>query len=204
MIKTLLSLAPITDWIMVVITIVYVFATIAIFITNHNATKAAQDSIKEMRREFEEMNRPLVEVEFVYVQKTFLALRFSNHGRQTAYNVTIDISQDFIDSLDEAVWLNEVNKQKDKTCIIGVGQHYDLFFGDRHYLKKENKIPVTGKVKYESNGRKYTDEFYVNLDKYMTIYSVTTDEEKLRELIRNQNQELKNIREQLAKMNNDG
>lgn len=99
--KSFLSEAMITDWLMVVITFVYVVATIAIFVTNHKATKAAQESILEMRREFDEANRPLVEVELLYLQKAFLALRFINHGSRTAYKVKIKLSQDFIESLDE-------------------------------------------------------------------------------------------------------
>lgn len=192
----------ITDWLMVVITIVYVIATIAIFVTNHKNTKAAQESILEMRREFDEANRPLVEVELLYLQKAFLALRFINHGSRTAYNVKIKLSQDFIENLDEKPWRGEVKKQEGKECIIGVGQHYDLFFGDNNYLHRDIRKPATGLIEYESGGKVYTDEFMIDLERYMTIYSVTTDDEKLRKLIHEQNIELKGIKKQIEKMKN--
>lgn len=52
-----------------------------------------------------------------------------NHGKLTAQNVNIQLDQAFIDSLPNENIRSMLNKQKDKKCIIGVGQHYDLYIG---------------------------------------------------------------------------
>jgi len=47
----------ITDWIMVVITTIYVLATICIWFANKKAADASRAQLEESRRQFDEMNR---------------------------------------------------------------------------------------------------------------------------------------------------
>ena len=47
----------ITDWLMVIITGVYVFATIFICIANLNSAKASRDQLEESKRQFRESKR---------------------------------------------------------------------------------------------------------------------------------------------------
>lgn len=47
----------ITDWLMVAITVIYVVATIAIFVTNKGAEKAAKEQLEEMKRQYEDKKR---------------------------------------------------------------------------------------------------------------------------------------------------
>ena len=93
-----------TDWIMIGITAVYVIATIAIWCTNQKSTVLLQKQIDETNKQFLEENRPKIEVEICYLQRSFYALRFVNNGRLTAKKVRIEIQQDFIDSLLEPVF----------------------------------------------------------------------------------------------------
>ncbi len=51
-----------TDWVMVVLTAIYVLATILICYYNYGATKASRDQAAEMRRQYEEDNRPYITV----------------------------------------------------------------------------------------------------------------------------------------------
>ena len=82
-----------TDWAMVVLTAIYVLATILICYYNYGATKASRDQAAEMRRQYEEDNRPYITVELIYERKAFYGLRFSNHGKRLANHVRIQFDQ---------------------------------------------------------------------------------------------------------------
>lgn len=84
-----------TDWAMVVLTAIYVLATILICYYNYGATKASRDQAAEMRRQYEEDNRPYITVELIYERKVFYGLRFSNHGKRLANHVRIQLDQTF-------------------------------------------------------------------------------------------------------------
>ena len=66
------------DWAMVVLTAIYVLATILICYFNYRSTKASREQAAEMRRQYEEENRPYITVELIYERKAIYGLRFSN------------------------------------------------------------------------------------------------------------------------------
>ena len=117
----------ITDWLMVIITLVYVIATIFICWANIKSAKASKEELAEMKRQYAEENRPHIEVEFCYERRTWYIVRFVNHGKLTAQHVKIMLDEDFISSLPEQGFKDTLLKQREKECIIGVGQHYDLY-----------------------------------------------------------------------------
>lgn len=123
-------MSSITDWLMVGITAVYVIATIFICRANIKSAEETRKQTAEMKREFDESNRPIVEAEFLLARRLIYVLRFSNRGRKTAQHVKINFGQEFIDSLQKGVFKNQLQKQQGKECIIGVDQHYDLHIGD--------------------------------------------------------------------------
>ena len=65
-----------TDWAMVVLTAIYVLATILICYYNYGATKASRDQAAEMRRQYEEDNRPYITVELFMSEKRFTGCVF--------------------------------------------------------------------------------------------------------------------------------
>ena len=81
------------------ITVVYVVATIAICIANIQSANASKKQLEEMQKQYAEENRPHIEVEFLFERRSFYGLRFINHGKSTAQNVEIPLSDAFIDSL---------------------------------------------------------------------------------------------------------
>ena len=93
----------ITDWLMVVITLVYVVATIFICRANIQSAKAAKVQMEESRKQFYATNRPIVSVEIVYLKRSFWVLRFTNHGCQTAFNTKIILDESFINSVEEKI-----------------------------------------------------------------------------------------------------
>lgn len=92
-----------SDWAMVFIKLVYVIATIFISWANFKSAKVSNEQLKEMQKQFEENNRPHIEVEFIYVKRSFYGLRFINSGNVLAKNVKIKLSSDFVDTLEPSM-----------------------------------------------------------------------------------------------------
>ena len=183
------------EWIMVIITGVYVVATIFICWANIKSANASKEQLKEMQRQYAESNRPLVELELHYMRKTWYVARFINHGNITAQHVKITLEQAFIDSLPEEAFRNELEKKKGRECIIGVGQHYDLLIGSNKLRGNPKMRPLTGTIEYEAQGQVYKSDIFVDLEHYMTFFSATTDEEELLKSVKQISEELKRTRQ---------
>ena len=164
-----------TDWAMVVLTAIYVLATILICYYNYGATKASRDQAAEMRRQYEEDNRPYITVELIYERKAFYGLRFSNHGKRLANHVRIQLDQTFLDSLKEPSFSEMLKRANGKECIIGIGQHYDLYFGSNKFRENTDKYPLSGQVVYQDGERTYKEAFNIDFDSYATFFSVNCD-----------------------------
>ena len=172
-------MSSLTDWLMFGITAVYVIATVFICAFNYRSAKASKEQLEEIKNEFEEENRPIIETEFHFERRRCFVVRFVNHGRFTAQNVKLNFDQKFIDSLPEQAFKELVEKQKGKTCIIGVGQHYDLYIGSTKLRENKNWEPVKGKVSYQAKGKTYENDFYIDIENYMTFFSTNTEQEDL-------------------------
>ena len=60
-----------------------------------------------------------------------------------------------------------------------------------------NMEPLIGTIEYEYQNNHYTNEFFLDLEHYMTFYSSATEEEELLESIKNMNDVLKDIKDAL-------
>ena len=196
-------MSSITDWIMVVITGVYVIATIFICRANIKSAKAAQKQIEEMQRQFYATNRPNVSVEVVYLKKAFWVLRFTNTGTQTAFNAKIVLDDTFISSVEDRIQpiLKENNG---RVRTLGVNQSYDLYFGTNEFRNITPKENIKGTITYSGyNSSIYSENFEIETENYATFFSVKSEMEELFEKLDEQNKELKNIRYTLEKSNNN-
>lgn len=185
------------DWAMVIITGIYVVATIFICLANIKSAKASKEQLCEMQRQYAEVNRPIIEVEFHYIQKTWYVVRFVNHGNKTAQHVKIHLDSAFINSLPEQSIRKELERIKGKECIIGVGQYYDLFIGSNKLRGNTNMKPITGVIEYKSQNIDFKNDIFVDLEHYMTFYSTTSDEEKLLKSLKSIGTELSSIKRAL-------
>lgn len=190
------------EWAMVIITAIYVLATILIFLANKKSVRVAQEQVEEMRREFDENNRPRVEVELDLKQRVMYALRFTNRGAKTAYNVKINLNSDFLDSTKGLYGADQLADQVGRDCIIGIGQEYELFLFDVKQKKNDTLLPVSGSIHYEADGKEYNDSFSIDIRNYMTFFSCETENEKLLELIDKQNAEISRLNETISVLAN--
>lgn len=188
------------DWAMFWVTLIYVIATIFICIANIGATKSAREQTDEMKRQFSLMNRPIIEHELIYEKRSFYGVRFVNHGAETAYHVKVTLDEQFIESLNEQSFKDLLRKQIGRECIIGVGQHYDLFFGTNKLRGNEQLCALSGTVTYSGKGKEYSEHLYIDLPQYMTIFSVNTEHDDMIDKIKKQTEELCKIRQQLERI----
>ena len=181
----------ITDWLMVIITAIYVIATILICVANFKSAKAAKEQTEEMKKQFYAINRPIISVEVIYKKRAFLGLRFVNNGAQSAHNTKIILDEEFINSLEED-FKSLLKNLKNKVCTIGVNQHYDIFIGSNKYMKLSDKKPAKGKIITTGDyGVLYSYEFEIDMVNYATFYSVNSDTEDLIKEIKDLNDILK-------------
>lgn len=186
---------------MVSITFVYAVVTGLILIANNKSAKIAKEQVDEMQREFEESNRPRIEVELQLINRCAIVLRFCNNGRLTAKHVRIAFDDECIDSLPEKEFAEQLRNQKGKECIIGAGQHYDMFLGTRALIKAEKK-PIEGYFTYTYNDcdKTITEDFYIDIDNYNTFFTMDDDTDKLLKTLREHTKEIKGIKEVLEKI----
>ena len=183
------------------LTFLTVLASLITCIFSLMSAKAAWAQVREMRKQYEDENRPNIEVEFLYSRRTFYGLRFVNHGKCTAQNVRIMLDPTFVAALPEPTFSNLLRKQNGKSCVIGAGQHYDLFFGTDTYRRCPPKPPAKGKVLYQANGTDYESEFYIDMESYGAIFSVNSDQDDLMEKLKDQNNELNGIKSAIQNLN---
>lgn len=190
-----------TDWLMVIITAIYVVATILICVYNAKSAKAAREQAKQMRIQFELTNRPKITVEIVYLRRLLWALRFTNHGATTAFNTRITLNQDFINGIPEEEFRSIVQTEVNKVRTIGVNQHYDIFFGGTRF-RGENKIPVLkGRMSYSgSENALFIEDFEIELNDYAIFYSVNSYEEDIEKAIQKQTAEIQGVRCAIEKL----
>ena len=190
------------DWLMVVITTVYVIATILICIFNWKSANAAREQTEQMRLQLIHSTRPIVTVEIVFLQKCFWGLRFTNHGAETAFNAILTLNGEFVDNLPEGKFRQLVKEESSKVRTIGVQQHYDLFFGTSDGIRKINSLPtIKGRINYRGmNNAIFVEDFIIELENYATFYSVEDDMEKLENELKKQNRELGKIQKTLERL----
>lgn len=191
----------ITDWLMLVITSVYVIATIFICIANFKSAKATREQVAEARRQYEEEHHAFIAYELIYEHRIWYGLRFTNHGRRVATNVQLQLDKDFIDSLMDQSIKNQLNNLDGREFTLGIEQSYDIYFGSNEFRERPNKVPIQGKISYNDRCGEYTDLFYIDFNKYAPIYTVTTDEERREESAKKLNESLAKIENELKKIN---
>jgi len=181
------------DWFMLILTAVYVTATIIICWFNHRNIEASKDQLTEMKRQYDLDNRPHISIELIYERRLYYGLRVTNHGKRIATHVSIMLSDDFVGSLTESSFQKRLEQQKNRECIIGIGKHYDLFIGSNKYRDNPDKVPISGIVSYYDKEKHFSEGFSIDVDTFATFFSVNTPMDDLIKEMKEHTQELKGI-----------
>ena len=190
----------ITDWLMVIITSVYVIATILICRANIKSAEATKEQIAESKRQYEEEHRAYITYEIIFERRTWYGMRFTNHGKRVANRGRFVFNQNFLDSINKSKFYDTLCELGSKECTIGIGQSYDVYFGTDDFREIPDKEPIAGEIIYQDMHASYREIFEIDFEKYGHIFSVTTFADDLHEDMKAQTIQLKRIADILARM----
>lgn len=185
------------DWAMVWITVVYVLATCAICWANIRSAKATRDQLAESKRQYNEENRAYITYAFIYEKRAFYGLRFTNHGKRVATKVKIALRDEFVQSLSNPRFADQLSRVSKNECVLGVNQSIDIYFGGNEFRENTNKLPIEGDVIYSDDIGEYCEHFIIDFNSYPPIFSVNSELEDIRKEMKNQTQELEKLRKEV-------
>lgn len=166
-----------TDWLMVIITAIYVIATILICVFNGKSAKAANEQtqtakkqIDEMLRQYNETNRPIVSVHFEIIRSGILCYIVENIGPLPATDVRINVNEEFItnvEKIDSQSRFREATKAK---LFLAPKQKVTILIGSQVNFTEYAKVKTVFDISY--NGI-YNEQTVIDLDQYkfMLIYN---------------------------------
>lgn len=189
------------DWAMVWITLVYVIATIFICFANLRSAKATREQLAESKRQYDEENRAFITFAFIYENRAFYGMRFTNNGKRVAKHIRFNFREEFIDSLTNDSFRKSIRSLSGKECLLGIGQSYDIFFGGSEFRENSNKLPIEGTILYSDEFDNYEEEFFIDFNNYPPIFTVETGAEKIYKELKKQTAQMERIRLELRKLN---
>lgn len=95
-------------FIMGLLTLVYVIATILICFFNYKSAKATKEQIKEAQAQFRLQNRPNVIPCFSMIEGAMFCLTFKNIGNECAKDLKIKINDKWLECFDEALKIKQM------------------------------------------------------------------------------------------------
>lgn len=194
-----------TDWLMVIITFVYVVATIFICVANFKSAKASNEQLAESKRQFDEQNRPYMSCQYVLENRAICGIKFYNCGNMPASDVTFKINEDFL----QIVSFDGFKELNNAKYLFGVGQDYVFYFSTINQFNEHSKCPFEVVIKYSYNGCNYSDKVVIHFEKMLPVESVKPFEEEIIDALKEQSQNIdkntkaiNSIKEQLKCLNN--
>jgi hypothetical protein len=165
-----------TDWLMVIITGIYVIATIFICVENHKSAKATRDQTAEQQKQFKEENRALVTITFETQNSNTAVLHIQNTGKRIAKNVKINIEKNFIDNIPDDYYRNHLRILPKSSFSIGINQSWYCILGTFSKVEDISKEIMRGDISYSDIFGDYHESFEIDLTQY---FWVTMRKEKL-------------------------
>lgn len=87
------------EWMMAVLTFIYVITTILILVSNNKMADATRRQVDELQKQFQAQNRPYVCVQFETIRNGLLCLSVENTGNTPARNVRVLVNEDFTNKI---------------------------------------------------------------------------------------------------------
>ncbi len=150
-----------TDWLMVIITGIYVIATIVLCAFNYSTSKAAQLQVEKMQEQFDEENRPKIDIHFDMIRSGLACFVIENVGRTAAENVCVRLNDSFLDNLEDHlaerfIALSEAN------LYLSSGQKAYLLLGGQNRFEIISRTVAKFDVTYKG----YSEHMEIDLSQY--------------------------------------
>jgi hypothetical protein len=193
-----------SGFVMALLTLVYVIATILICIFNYKSAKATNEQTKESYKQFIENNRAHIVPKIIELEGEMLCLSFQNIGKDIATDVVINVNEKWLKKLEKTFTFPEVanslRKIKKKKLFLTVDQQlcYGLCIpGNGHEdFKVLGEIPLKIDISYKTLENNYEEHYEIPLDGYNYMVNISDyarlTKKQIQEM-KNTNKELKNI-----------
>lgn len=157
----------ITDWLMVIITAVYVVATIFICRANIKSAEETRKQTEEMNRQFEESTRAFVTVTAETIRSGLTALHIENHGKRIANEVHISIPSNFISNMPHPGFKKLIETFSSRVFTLGVGQSLYVCLGGPNDFKQLSTEILSLDIDYQDTASKYHESTVIDLTQYL-------------------------------------
>ena len=191
-----------TDWIMVIITAIYVIATIIICYFNGKSAKASKEQAEIAKKQTEEMikqynltNRPLVTIRFDIIRSGLLCFIVENEGPLPAHDVQVSINEDFIENLPDESVKNSFRKLKESKLYIASHQKMTLLIDGQLVFSKIAEKVAYIQIKYDG----YVEETEIDISQYGMLMIYTSATEDISQHIKKNTEQSKKFYDSLLK-----
>lgn len=154
-----------TDWIMVIITAIYVIATIVICYFNGKSAKAAKTQTDEMIRQYQMMNRPNVTIHFDIIRSGLLCFVVKNEGSLPAHDVNIRINQAFIDGMSSSTDKERIERFCDSRLYLASNQEVFILLGGQPEFSRLAKNVAEIDILYDG----FVEHTTIDLEQYAML-----------------------------------
>lgn len=151
-----------TDWLMVIITAIYVVATIIICYFNGKSAKAAKMQTDEMIRQYNIANRPNVTIYFDIIRSGLMCFIIENEGNKAAHNVSIKINKEFINGIDEGREREQLEKLATAKLYLASRQKIYICLGGQLQFSQIAKNVAEIDIAYDE----YSEHTTIDLNQY--------------------------------------
>lgn len=152
---------------MVIITLVYVVATVIICFANKKSADATKEQVEEQKKQFEESNRAFVTIDFRIIKDGLAVLCIQNIGKRIAKNVSVKISNTFIENIKDLTDKYSLNKICNSIFDIGIDQKWYVCIGSHVELKQISEEILNIELSYHDNFSNYHESISIDLKQYL-------------------------------------
>ena len=158
---------------MVIITFVYVVATIAIWKSNKESADAAKEQAEvarqqmaEMERQFNEAQRPFLTVRFDIIKSGILCFVIKNTGPIAAADVSFHLNNEFIENVEKLDGRIKLRKVTESKMFLSPGQKIYVYMGGQPQFEKIATEKAIIDITYRDYKREYNDHEEIDLMQY--------------------------------------
>ena len=191
-----------TDWLMVIITAIYVAATILICYYNGKSAKASNEQAEiskrqteEMIRQYNETNRPIITIRFDIIRSGLLCFIVENEGPLPAHNVTIRINDVFINNLPSDHAQKSFRELKDANLYLASRQKITLLLGGQPEFSKIAQEKAVIEIMYDT----FAETTEIDLEQYGMLLVYNSPLEDISQAIKKANQQDKKFYDTMSK-----
>jgi hypothetical protein len=155
--------------VMAVLTLVYVIATGLICHANYKSVKAMNRQVDEQERQFDENNRPLIEITLSALGK-FVFLIMRNSGNRFADSIKIAFHNEYVNKISDTSFKRRLHSFSEEEWHLLAGKDTSFYFCNFDEYKSLKGNSVNIHINYQDcNKKKYDGEQLINFDSYESL-----------------------------------